>query len=241
LLGQLEFGAYLELGFWILDFMKIKIPVGLLSFIGWLFIFLVGRSLRFRVLGMDKVRGILQEGKPVIWSLWHGRHLILVDRFKNYTMKSRKHWCVMASRSRDGELLAQILAKCGYKTVRASSSKGATAGFLQLISIMEQGYDTVMAVDGPRGPREQVKSGVILLAQKTGAAIIPITASAKRYKQLSSWDRYLIPFPFTQAVAVIGNPITIPPDADHDQLESYRLLLEQELNQINQEADGYFK
>jgi lysophospholipid acyltransferase (LPLAT)-like uncharacterized protein len=236
----LEFGNYLELGAWIFEFMKIKVPIGLLSFIGWLFIFFIGRSLRFRVLGMDKVRAILQEGEPVIWALWHGRHFILVDRFKNYTMKSRKNWCVMASRSRDGELLAQILAKCGYKTVRASSSKGATAGFLQLISVMEQGYDTVMAVDGPRGPREQVKFGVVLLAQKTGMPIIPITASAKRYKQLSSWDKYLIPVPFTQAVAVIGNPITIPPDADHDQLESYRLQLEQEINQITKEADVYF-
>jgi lysophospholipid acyltransferase (LPLAT)-like uncharacterized protein len=241
LLGQLEFGAYLELGFWILEFMKIKIPVGLLSFIGWFFIFFVGRSLRFRVLGMDNVRSILQEGKPVIWALWHGRHFILVDQFKNYTMKSRKYWCVMASRSRDGELLAQILAKCGYKTVRASSSKGATAGFLQLISIMEQGYDTVMAVDGPRGPREQVKSGVVLLAQKSRMPIIPITASAKRYKKLSSWDKYLIPYPFTQAVAVLGNPITIPTNADHEQLESYRLQLEQVLHQITQEADVYFK
>lgn len=221
--------------------MKIKVPVGILSVIGWLFIFFVGRSLRFRVLGMDKVRGILQEGKPVIWALWHGRHLILVDRFKNYTMKSRKNWCVMASRSRDGELLARILEKCGYKTVRASSSKGATTGFLQLISVMEQGYDTVMAVDGPRGPREQVKSGVILLAQKTGMPIIPITASAKRYKQLSSWDKYLIPFPFTQAIAVIGNPVTLAPNVNHDQLISSRLLLEQELNQITQEADKYFK
>ncbi|MFB3896743.1 MAG: lysophospholipid acyltransferase family protein [bacterium] len=221
--------------------MKIKVPIGLLSFIGWLFIYLVGRSLRFRVVGMDKVRGILQEGKPVIWALWHGRHLILVDRFKNYTMKSRKDWCVMASQSRDGELLARILEKCGYKTVRASSSKGATTGFLQLISVMKQGYDTVMAVDGPRGPREQVKSGVILLAQKTGASIIPITASAKRYKLLSSWDRYLIPFPFTQAVAVISNPITISSAANHDQLESSRLMLEQELIKITQEADAYFK
>ena len=189
---------------------------------------------------MDKVRAILQEGKPVIWALWHGRHFILVDRFKNFTMKSRQHWCVMASQSRDGELLAQILARCGCQTVRASSSKGATAGFLQLISIMEQGYDTVIAVDGPRGPREQVKSGVVLLAQKTGAPIIPISASAKRYKQLSSWDKYLIPFPFTQAVAVIGNPISIPIDANHDQLESARLRLEQELNLITKEADVYF-
>lgn len=216
-------------------------PVKLTSFLGWLLIVIIGRSLRFRVLGMDNVRAILQEGKPIIWALWHGRHFILVDRFKNFTMKSRQHWCVMASRSRDGELLAQILAKCGYKTVRASSSKGATAGFLQLISIMEQGYDTVIAVDGPRGPREQVKSGVGLLAQKTGTPIIPITASAKRSKRLSSWDKYLIPFPFTQAVAVIGNPITISADANHDQIESARVQLEQELNQITQEADAYFK
>jgi hypothetical protein len=218
-----------------------KVPVKLVSFWGWLFIYLVGRSLRFRVLGLDKVRTILQEEKPVIWALWHGRHFILVDRFKNFTLKSREHWCVMASRSRDGELLTGVLSRCGYKTVRASSSKGATAGFLQLISTMKQGYDTVIAVDGPRGPREQVKSGVVFLAQKTGVPIIPITASAKRSKQLSSWDRYLIPFPFTQAVAVIGNPFTIPPDANHEQLESSRLQLEQELQLITQEADAYFK
>jgi len=211
-----------------------------LSFLGWLFIFVVGRSLRFRVLGMDKVLAILQEGKPVIWALWHGRHFILVDRFKNFTMKSRQHCCVMASRSQDGELLAGILSRCGYKTVRASSSKGATAGFLQLISMFEQGYDTVIAVDGPRGPREKVKFGAVFLAQKTGAPIIPISASAKRSRQLSSWDRYLIPFPFTQAVAVIGNPITIPADANHEQLESSRFQLEQELNLITQEADAYF-
>ncbi|MCX7919047.1 MAG: lysophospholipid acyltransferase family protein [bacterium] len=212
-----------------------------LSYLGWLFIYLIGRSLRLRVLGMERVRAIMQEGKPVIWALWHGRHFILVDRFRNVTFKSRKKMCVMASRSRDGELLAGVLSRFGYTTVRASSSKGATTGFLQLISMIEQGYDTVIAVDGPRGPREQVKSGVILLAQKTGTAIIPLTASAKRFKQLSSWDKYLIPYPFTQAVTVIGNPLTIPREANHDQLDFYRCQLEQELNLITQEADAYFK
>lgn len=216
------------------------VPVKLLSFFGWLFIYAVGRSLRLRILGMDRVRQLLQSEKPLIWALWHGRHFILVDRFRHYTMKSREKGCVMASRSRDGELLAGILSRFGYAVVRASSSKGATAGFLQMKSIMEQGCDTVIAVDGPRGPREIVKSGVVLLAQKTGAAIIPVSASAKRSKFISSWDKYLIPCPFTQAIAVFGNPVSVPSDADHAQLESARLRLEQELNAITQEVDTYF-
>ncbi|MDI6783563.1 MAG: lysophospholipid acyltransferase family protein [bacterium] len=217
------------------------IKVKLVAFIGWFFILVIGRSLRLRILGMDKVRAILQADKPVIWALWHGRHFILVDRFRNFTMKSREHACVMASRSRDGELLAGVLSRFGFQIVRASSSKGATTGFLELISMMKTGSDVVLAVDGPRGPREQVKSGVVLLAQKTGAPIIPISASAKRYKQISSWDRYLIPFPFTQAVATFGTPIMVPPDANHDQLESARLQLEQELISLTQEADAYFE
>lgn len=224
--------------------MKIKVPVGLTSFLGWLFIYLVSRLLRLRILGLDRVQSILQEEKPIIGAFWHGRQFILVvliDRLRKFTQKSRRKICIMVSRSRDGNLQAGILGRFGYTLVRASSSKGATAGFLQLRSMVEQGYDTVIAVDGPRGPLEIVKSGVVLLAQKTGAPIIPISTSAKRYKLISAWDRYLLPFPFTQAVAVFGNPIYVPPDADHSQLESARLQLEQELQLITKEADVYFK
>ncbi|MCG2830590.1 MAG: hypothetical protein L6302_06025, partial [Desulfobacteraceae bacterium] len=95
--------------------------------------------------------------------------------------------------------------------------------------------------DGPQGPRFKVKLGIIILARETGYPILPFSYSAKKMKVFSSWDRFILPYPFTKCLGIYGNPLFVPKDADKDDLMRYRNLLEKELNRLTLEADSYFK
>jgi lysophospholipid acyltransferase (LPLAT)-like uncharacterized protein len=94
--------------------------------------------------------------------------------------------------------------------------------------------------DGPQGPREKVKAGVVYLAQKTGYPIVPVTYSAKCRKVFNSWDRFILPFPSTPCILIYGQPIQVPPDSDPDQIQRCTQSLEDELKRITAVADARF-
>jgi len=95
--------------------------------------------------------------------------------------------------------------------------------------------------DGPRGPRFKVQPGVIVLAKKTGYPVVPVSYSAKKIKIFSSWDRFILPYPFTEGRVIYGTPISVPGDIDQDEEEVYRRKLEVELNQITKKVDDYYR
>ena len=109
-----------------------------------------------------------------------------------------------------------------------------------MLDAYRQGYDLVVIPDGPRGPRCRAKSGVIQLARATGAAIFPVTYSAAWKATVGSWDRLLVPFPFSRVLYVVGSPIRVPADATKEVVEAKRRELEAELNTISSQADSYF-
>jgi lysophospholipid acyltransferase (LPLAT)-like uncharacterized protein len=215
-------------------------PAGLklAEWLGWSLIRGICLTNRMDVLGMENVKTVQDLKKPVILALWHGRHFLPLDKFRRMHYE-RKEICVMASRSRDGEILARILNRLGLEVVRGSSSRGGAQSFLELKHYMDRGYDAVIAVDGPRGPREVVKPGVLLLAQKTGYPIVPLSSSATRCKIIASWDRYLVPYPFSKGVTIVGKPMFVPPEAERDDLEKYKLSLENQLKDLTRQADDY--
>jgi lysophospholipid acyltransferase (LPLAT)-like uncharacterized protein len=196
----------------------------------------LGAIVRLDVRGEENIPTVLSYKKPVIVTLWHGRHFLLTDKFRR-RFADHINLSVMASRSRDGEILARVLQKLHFKVIRGSSSRGGVQGLLELIDGIKDGYDTILAVDGPRGPREIVKPGVILLAQKTGSPILPVSASAFTAKVIHSWDRFLIPYPFTKGIVTIGEPIVVPDTIDKPGIEAKRKALEDELNRITRLAD----
>ncbi|HUI28177.1 MAG TPA: lysophospholipid acyltransferase family protein [Candidatus Kryptonia bacterium] len=146
--------------------------------------------------------------------------------------------CIMNSQHRDGEIATRALARWGIRSVRGSATRGGVGGFLQLVDAYRRGYDLAVVPDGPRGPRYIVKPGVIHLAKATGARIFPVAYGARWKKQLRSWDRLIIPLPFSRVVFIIGQPMTVDRHADDEALARQREQLEQNLQRITAAADA---
>ena len=170
-----------------------------------------------------------------IFAFWHSRILLLSYIYK------RLNASIMVSNSADGEIIAQVLQRHGHQTIRGSTRKGGMRALMQqIIDMRTHRRPGVVIPDGPQGPRHKVQAGVILLAQKTGCPIIPLAYSSKRRKIFNSWDRFMLPYPWTRGVITYGKPIEVPAKADADTLQACTLQLERELNRITAQADAYF-
>lgn len=137
----------------------------------------------------------------------------------------------LVSRFRDGDIAEKFLLSLGYKVVRGSSEegkpqKGGRVGFLRLLKVLREGETVAITVDGPKGPYGKVKEGIIVLAQKSGVPIIPVYVAFDWCIKLKTWDRLIIPFPFSRAKVRIGNPIWV---LKEDSVEAKREELEEVL------------
>ncbi|MBI5183712.1 MAG: lysophospholipid acyltransferase family protein [Nitrospinae bacterium] len=173
--------------------------------------------------------------KNRITTFWHGRML-----FITYLYRFQQRYTVLVSPSNDGDMISGIIRNLGISVVRGSSYKGGTKAFLKLIRIVKNGGCAGLISDGSRGPRYKVQGGIIDLARLTGAPIIPLTYSAKRKKVFKSWDRFILPYPFTRIVVIYGEPLYLHRDATQDIVEDKRKELEDRLNKITLDADRYF-
>ena len=175
------------------------------------------------------------KSRRFIFAFWHSRILLLSYRYKKLNAS------VMVSNSADGEIIAQILQRHGHKTIRGSTRKRGLRALVQQINDMRKHQRPgVVIPDGPTGPRHKAQQGVVVLAQKTGVPIIPLAYSSKQCKILNSWDRFMLPYPWTKGVVVYGRPINVPADAGADEINACLLELENELNRITEQADHYF-
>ena len=168
---------------------------------------------------------------PVIYAVWHGRILLLPHLY------GRRGCRVLASRSRDGEVVARWIARFGLVPVRGSSSRGGGEALRRLARALRDGGEVVVVPDGPTGPREVLKPGVIALAHLTGAPIVPMALGASRDWRLRSWDEFRIPKPFARCVMRFGEPIRVSPDADRAALEAARKDVEAALRTVTWQVD----
>jgi hypothetical protein len=176
----------------------------------------IAASTQFDWIGRENVRAALASRRPVVCAHWHGEMLpFLMARLE----LPLPYFLTMASRSKDGELAAAAARPYGIHAARGSSSRGGARGLMELVRLMERPgpggapYWVAMALDGPRGPRHEVKPGAILLARRTGALILPVVAGAARRATLASWDRGRLPLPFGRIVYAIGEPIEVKSEA----------------------------
>ena len=163
---------------------------------------------------------------------WHGRSLIPANVLRN-----RDCWALI-SLSRDGEVQNGVFKRFGFHTVRGSTKRGGVRGALQMARKVKEGGVLAFTPDGPRGPSHKVQPGVILMAEKSGAPIVPIGASASRRWLLGSWDRYMIPQPFARGYFLAGEPIYVPPGLDEAARQAVALQVECALNRIEREAEA---
>ena len=183
------------------------------SFLVYWFVRFLMLTLRVRIVGGERVRALQESGAGVILVTWHGRTMLPIARFRN-----RGYWAIIST-SRDGEYQNQIFKRFGWQTVRGSTSaRGAVQAALTVTKQLRRGATLALTPDGPRGPSRIVQPGAIFLAQKSGSPIIPTGISAYPRKLSSrSWDRYLIPYPFSRVVWLYGDPIYIPADAKSEE------------------------
>jgi hypothetical protein len=185
-------------------------------------------TIRLRTKGAEQAEGL---DRGIIYSVWHGRTLIGA----NY-MKGKRAWAII-SQSRDGEMQNRIFRRFGFQTIRGSTKRGGERALVEAIRVLKKGEQMTLTPDGPRGPSQKVQGGIMLMAKKSGAAIVPCGVSASRRWFAGSWDKYMIPKPFSKAVIVFGPPMILAKDLSDDELEAARLRLEEQMNAAEQEAE----
>lgn len=166
-----------------------------------------------------------------IFPFWHRCVLPATFIFRN------RNLAVMTSRSADGEYIARVIQQFGYLAIRGSSSRGGSQALLELRTLVENNGSAVFTIDGPRGPRYVAKRGPILLASMTGAPIIPFYVAVKSAWVLKSWDRFVIPKPFSRVHTHFAEMIHIPAGLDDDGIEHYRGKMQDGLEHATRTAE----
>jgi len=209
-----------------------RILLWLITWSGYLFIRLIGPTLRFTVVREPDCLTDDGYGAPNgIWCFWHRCVIPAGYRFRG------KPVAVMISRSFDGEYIARILAKLGYRPVRGSSSRGAVGALLGMRRELEDGHPAVFTIDGPRGPRYVAKPGPVMLAKKTGQPISCFYIAVKHAWILNSWDQMIIPKPFSRACAYFSSPMTVPATASEEQMSALHQQMQETLERCRLKAE----
>jgi lysophospholipid acyltransferase (LPLAT)-like uncharacterized protein len=194
----------------------------------------IGRTVRFDVVGRENLDAATANGGLPIYSFWHDDILLATYFWR------KRNIVVMTSQSFDGEYIARFIQRFGYGAARGSSTRGGVGALIEMIRQMRAGHPAAFTVDGPKGPRHVAKMGAVLLAKKTGQPILPFTITPGRCWTLSrSWDRFWIPKPFTRARLEIGAPIYVAPDADETTLERHRCELQISLDELGQRGQAW--
>ncbi|MCE2543630.1 MAG: lysophospholipid acyltransferase family protein [Acidobacteria bacterium] len=191
---------------------------------------LLGSTCRWQVEGYEHYAALRASGRVPIFAFWHGRILGATYFWRNHGI------VVMISENFDGEWIARIIRRFGYRTARGSTSRGGPRALAQLRRDIRDGRPAGFAVDGPRGPARSVQPGAVWLARRSGSPILPFHIEAERYWSARSWDRTQVPRPFSRVAVAIGKPLDVGPDADAAALEAGRAALEASLQRLSERA-----
>jgi lysophospholipid acyltransferase (LPLAT)-like uncharacterized protein len=199
-------------------------PARWLIAVGFRILQLWSLTLRYKIEDRAGVVGKV-TAQNYIASLWHNRLLIFPFVLRRFFPD--RHGAALISASRDGELLADAIKRFGYDVVRGSSSRLGASAILQLSQTLASGRDVVITPDGPRGPAYELGPGVVFLAQKSGAAVVPVNIEYSSCWRLKSWDRFILPRPFAKVHVIIGSPHHVQLSDTPEQFEAERQRLQQ--------------
>ena len=209
----------------------------LLQYIVWLIIGTLVKTYKFKAYGLEnKEKAKAHHPKRAfIFSVWHGQVLSGMA-YHAWT----EPFLILASRSKDGDYAAYVAQKMNFIPVRGSSrkknkDKGGKEAMVQYVEGLKAGNSAGITVDGPKGPNEDCKIGIVLIAQQSGAAILPTIGLPKSYWQFNSWDKFKIPKPFTTITILYGEPVTVPFESTPEELEAKRVEVTQAMKKL--EAD----
>jgi len=176
---------------------------------------------------------LLDSGESFIIALWHNRVVMMPYAWR----RKNRAITIFTSDHRDGKLVAYSMGWFGFDTVFGSTKRTDMKTIRMIVRSLQEGRLFGMTPDGPRGPRMRVKAGVVAMARMANVAIIPVAYSCKRRVVLNTWDRLILPMPFTKGVFLWGEPIRMPKGASSEEMEAARLLLEQRMVELTAQAD----
>jgi len=162
---------------------------------------LIHFSVKTETLGEEQLRNIWSRGERVILSFWHDQLFLMVFGYPGKRAK------ILISSSKDGELIARTMAHLKHEAVRGSSSRGGRAAFKEMVALGKSSADIVFTPDGPRGPRHELKDGIVQLARMSGRPVVPLAFACSRGHRFQSWDHFLLPYPFCRGVYSYGKPL----------------------------------
>jgi hypothetical protein len=202
------------------------------------YIRLVWKTGRF-VLEPENIYERIGREQPVIAAMWHGQHM-LIPFVRRDPLRAK----VLISRHRDGEINAIIAERLGLETIRGSGDhgtdfhrKGAVPAFMAMLAALKDNYNIGLTADVPKVARV-VGRGIIMLARESGRPIFPVGIATRHRIELNNWDRSCINLPFSRGALVIGEPITVPGDADDDAMEGARAALAETLDAVTARANA---
>ena len=213
-----------------------RIALAVIPRVVWALFSIIGRTWRFEVIAEEGVVPVVfgEEPGPEIYCFWHQCVLPCTVYFR------RSKAIILISRSFDGELITRILEMFGFGAVRGSSSRGAREGLLGLAHVIESGRTAIFTADGPRGPIYRTKMGPIKLAQMTGAPIGAFHLEPEHAWTMGSWDRFLVPWPFTRIVVSWAQWTRVPADLAAEEFEPKREELNAAIERARVRALEYF-
>src|ERR1700731_3900810 len=202
-----------------------------ITWAGFLAIRVIGPTLRVSISFEDGAPTGL-EARPLILAFWHSCIFPATYIWRDLQIR------VLSSDSFDGEWTGRIIRKFGFVKVRGSSSRGAVRALLSMRRELEQGWAVAFTIDGPRGPRFVAKPGPVLLARATGAPMVAFPIALENPWVLNTWDRSMIPKPFSRALMRVSRQIVVPADADDSQKERFHAELQAALERVRQFAEA---
>ena len=179
-----------------------------------------------------------RESGPFILAFWHNRLLLVPWTWNRFFARHRqRQGMALSSTSRDGELIAQFIGRFGIGPVRGSATRRGSAALREMATLIRRGHDVAVTPDGSRGPLYEIKAGMVLLAQLTGAPVLPISFEFSRTWRLRTWDRFVIPKPFSAVTLRVGKPIPVPRTASEEEFEAQRRRCEDAMRALVRDGD----
>ena len=170
----------------------------------------LGRTLNWQVEGAHYFDDLMRAGRPPIFAFWHGRILPATLYWRDRGI------VVITSANFDGEWIARVIRRFGYRSARGSTSRGGSRALVQLRRELTSRHPVAFTIDGPRGPAGVAQPGAVWLAGATGHPILPFHIEASRHWTLASWDRGQVPKPFATVCVCVGAPIEVAPNETDD-------------------------
>jgi lysophospholipid acyltransferase (LPLAT)-like uncharacterized protein len=208
-----------------------RIQLFLITWAGYFVIQLIGPTLRLAVSFEDGAPANLDE-RPLILSFWHSSIFPATYVWRNLEIR------VMSSDSFDGEYTGRIIRKFGFVKVRGSSSRGAVRALLGMRRSVDEGATVAFTIDGPKGPRYVAKPGPVVLARATGAPMVAFHIALEKPWVLNTWDRSMIPRPFSRALMRVSRKIHVPEEIQEPERDQFHQELQAALDRVRDFAEA---